>query len=143
MAKLRLIAGLCAGLTFWGGLAAAATTVPPGKEVYRCLLTVDYRHVIPDHLVIIRDLATNQIEVMNPLIHKLYNRPLLAQVKDDNPDRLDFDWTVEDLPIKRGGQRRAVFNVTFIKNSASVYEGVILSGFKNDETSSGHCVPQS
>ncbi|OZA16748.1 MAG: hypothetical protein B7Y02_02895, partial [Rhodobacterales bacterium 17-64-5] len=110
------------------------------EQIYDCNMTTGADNLIPGRVLIIRDLATNQISVFDGLIKYLQDKPMVAKVKVDSPTRLELGWTVKHLPLTKGAEGMGIFALTFIKGDLRAHESVVLAGYDNAENRSGTCV---
>jgi hypothetical protein len=135
---MRIVAAL-AFIPFLIPSAAGAKTIP-GKQVYDCKMTSGVNDFIPDQMFIVRDIATQAIDVYDPVINRVVKRPIAAKVSVDTPKRLEIGWTLTHVPLQRGGDGTAIYALTFIKSTQNYYESVIVAGHRNTESTEGHCI---
>jgi hypothetical protein len=119
--------------------AAAKTQPKAAEQVYDCKMTTGRNNLIPDRILIIRNLATNEINVLDGVIYFIQKKPMQAKVKADTATRLDLAWTVQHYPLTRNQESTGIFSLTFLKGDLSVHENIVLAGYDNAENRSGTC----
>ena len=137
---LRLMSAVVVAMALVGSDAWAKTQPKAAEQVYDCRMTTGSSNLIPPRILIIRNLATNEIKVLDGLIYTIQKDPMPAKVKVDSASRLELGWTIRKLPLTGGdGDGTGIFALTFIKGDLSVHESIVLAGFDNAENRSGTC----
>lgn len=133
-----LFSALSLGLALLAGGVAAKTSPAAGEQVLECNFVGGVEDWITNRLYIARDLKTNEIKVLDGVVHQMYKKPFPVNVIQDTSSRLEIDWTIKNAPGVRSSAS-VIFHVTLLKADMKVLEKAVVSGFDNKESRSGTC----
>lgn len=137
-----LLVALSCALALLPGAVTAKTSPAAASQVYECHFVGGEVDWIKDKLFIVRDLKTNEIKVLDPIINRVFKKPIPAKVVLDSASRLEIDWTMANLPGTRGSTT-VDYHMIFLKAQSTVSEKAVVRGFDNKESRSGTCALQA
>lgn len=138
--RLALALALAAGLCL--SQAAAKTPKSPSYAALDCAMSMGEHNVIAPNVIVLRNLATNEITVYDGLIKQIYDKPIPAKVNLDNDTRLVISWVVKGL---RGSNVtmgvKVEYTLVIIKATNIAVQKSTVAGYDNHEKASGRCAP--
>lgn len=118
---------------------AGAKTAPVAKvQILECNFVNGDANLIGDKLFLLRDLATNDIWVFDGVVKSVYKDPIKARVVQDNANRLEIQWVVENVQFTTS-RVPVSFHATLLKAEMKIVEKSIAGAFENREHRDGSC----
>lgn len=138
MNVMRLVSAAVFATTLTAPWAEAKSKPPALTETHECQMTSGRQNFIPPNIFIYRDLKTNEITVWDSAIHDVSDKPVVATVTTDTPQRLQIGWTLRNVATKGRGTTTATFSLLFLKTTGVAVESVIMAGHQT-ENRDGTC----